>query len=119
MYIFIGIIFISELIIAHFIISNLIKWDRKVRYYNACVESFNQLLQTCLQYGRCLVASFKNSFEKFIAYVKKKHEQLITKVVLAVVIYSVLILFKVKTKKAKKIYKLAGVIKDLVLELAV
>lgn len=119
MYIFIGIIFISELIIAHFIISNLIKWDRKVRYYNACVESFNPLLQTCLQYGRCLVASFKNSFEKFIAYIKKKHEQLITKVVLAVVIYSVLILFKVKTKKVKKIYKLAGVIKDLVLELAV
>ncbi len=119
MYIFIGIIFISELIIAHFIISNLIKWDRKVRYYNACVESFNPLLQTCLQYGRCLVASFKNSFEKFIAYIKKKHEQLITKVVLAVVIYSALILFKVKTKKVKKIYKLAGVIKDLVLELAV
>lgn len=119
MYIFIGIIFISELIIAHFIISNLIKWDRKVRYYNACVESFNPLLQTCMQYGRCLVASFKNSFEKFIAYVKKKHEQLITKVVFAVAIYSVLILFRVKTKKVQKIYKLVGVIKDLVLELAV
>lgn len=119
MYIFIGIIFISEIIIAHFIISNLIKWDRKVRYYNACVESFNPLLQTCMQYGRCLVASFKNSFEKFIAYVKKKHEQLITKVVFAVAIYSVLILFRVKTKKVQKIYKLAGVIKDLVLELAV
>ena len=119
MYIFIGIIFISEIIIAYFIISNLIKWDRKVRYYNACVESFNPLLQTCMQYGRCLVASFKNSFEKFIAYVKKKHEQLITKVVFAVAIYSVLILFRVKTKKVQKIYKLAGVIKDLVLELAV
>lgn len=119
MYIFIGIIFISEIIIAHFIISNLIKWDRKVRYYNACVESFNSLLQTCMQYGRCLVASFKNSFEKIIAYVKKKHEQFVTKIIFAVAIYSLLILFRVKTKKVQKIYKLVGVIKDLVLELAV
>lgn len=119
MYIFIGIIFISEIIIAHFIISNLIKWDRKVRYYNACVESFNPLLQTCMQYGRCLVASFKNSFEKIIAYVKKKHEQFVTKIIFAVAIYSVLILFRVKTKKVQKIYRLVCVIKDLVLELAV
>ena len=110
MYIFIAIIFIAELIIAHFIISNLIKWDEKVRYYNACVKTFNPLLQTCLQYGRCLVSSFKNSFEA---------EQFISKIIFAVAIYSLLIIFKIKTNKAKKIYKLAGAIKDLVLELVV
>ena len=119
MYIFIAIIFIAELIIAHFIISNLIKWDRQVRYYNACVETFNPLLQTCMQYGRCLVSTFKNSFENAITFVKKKREQLISKVIFAVAIYSLLIIFKVKTYKAKKIYKLAGTIKDLLLELAV
>lgn len=119
MYIFIGIIFIAELIIAHFIISNLIKWDRKVQYYNACAESFNPLLKTCMQYGRCIVATFKNSFENVIAYVKKKHEQFVTKIVFAIAIYSVLVLFRVKTQKIKKIYKLAGVVKDLVIELAV
>lgn len=119
MYIFIAIIFIAELIIAHFIISNLIKWDEKVRYYNACVKTFNPLLQTCLQYGRCLVSSFKNSFEGVILYVKKKRELFISKIIFAVAIYSLLIIFKIKTNKAKKIYKLAGAIKDLVLELAV
>ena len=119
MYIFIGIIFIAELIIAHFIISSLIKWDKQVQYYNACVESFNPLLQTCMQYGRCIVATFKNSFENIISYIKKKHEQFINKIVFAIAIYSLLILFRVKTKKIKKIYKLAGVIKDLVFELAV
>ena len=115
MYIFIGIIFIAELIIAHFIISNLIKWDRKVQYYNACAESFNPLLKTCMQYGRCIVATFKNSFENTINFVKKKREQLINKIIFAVAVYSLLIIFKIKTNKAKKIYKLAGTIKDLLL----
>lgn len=119
MYIFIAIIFIAELIIAHFIISHLIKWDKQIRYYNACIEAFNPLMQTCLQYGRCLVSSCKNSFESIILYVRKKHEQIVSKIIFAVAIYSLLIIFKIRTDKAKKIYKLAGVIKDLVLELAV
>ena len=80
MYIFIAIIFIAELIIAHFIITHLIKWDRQVRHYNACVETFNPLLETCMQYSRCLVSSFKNSFENTINFVKKKREQLINKI---------------------------------------
>lgn len=119
MYIFIAIIFIAELIIAHFIISHLIKWDRQVRHYNACVETFNPLLETCMQYSRCLVSSFKNSFENTINFVKKKREQLINKIIFAVAVYSLLIIFKIKTNKAKKIYKLAGTIKDLLFELAV
>ena len=119
MYIFITIIFIAELIIAHFVISRLVEWDRKVRYYNACIEAFNPLMQTCLQYGRCLVSSFKNSFESLIIYVKKKHEQFINKIIFAIALYALLVLFKIRTEKAKKIYKLAGLIKDVVLELSI
>ena len=119
MYIFIAIIFIAELIIAHYIISYLIKLDKCVRYYNACVESFNPLLQTCLQYGRCIVATFKSSFENFIAFVKKKHEQIITKIIFAVAIYSILLIFKIRKEKAKKVFKLASAIKDILFELAI
>ena len=119
MYIFIAIIFIAELIIAHFIISNLVKLDRQVRYYNACVETFNPLLQTCMQYSRCLVSTFKTSIENTITFIKKKHEQFINKIVFAIAIYSLLVIFKVKTNKAKKVYKLVGTIKDLLIELAV
>ena len=119
MYIFIAIIFIAELIIAHYIISYLVKLDRCVKYYNACIESFNPLLQTCLEYGRCVVATFKNSFENFIAFVKKKQEQIIIKIILAIAIYSILLVFKIRQEKAKKVFKLASAIKDILLEFAI
>ena len=119
MYIFIAIIFIAELIIAHWLISNIVKLGKQVQYYNACVKTFNQLLQTCIQYVRCLVSSFKNSSEKAITYIKKKREQFIYKIIMVIAIYSLLILFKVKTNKAKKIVRLVGAIKDLALELAI
>lgn len=119
MYLFIAIIFIAELIIACTVINFIVKLDKKVQYYNCCVECFNPLAQTCLEYSRCIVSAFKKSFEGFYTYIKKKHEQIIYKTITVAGIYLILILFKVKRVKAAKIYKLAGAIKDIVLELAV
>lgn len=119
MYLFIAIIFIAELIIAGTVINFIVKLDKKVQYYSCCVEAFNPLLETCLQYSRCLVANFKNSLESVIVFVKKKREQIVYKTVAVVGIYLILILFRIKKIKAEKIYRLAGVVKDIVLEFAV
>ncbi len=119
MYLFIAIIFIAELIIACTIINLIVKADRKVRSYNACVEAFNPLAQTCLQYARCLVSTFNQSFETFFVFIKKKQEQIIFKTIVIIAIYSLLFLFKIKADKASKVYRLVGVIRDIVSEFAV
>lgn len=119
MYLFIAIIFIAELIIAGTIIKWIVKADKHACRYNACVEAFNPLAETCLQYIRCLVSSFNNSFEGFISFVKKKQEQIIFKTILIIAIYSLLFLFKIKADKASKVYRLVGAIRDIVSEFAV
>lgn len=119
MYIFITIIFIAELIIALTVIGWIVKADKKVRYYNDCVDAFNPLAETVLQYARCKVSEFNKSFGCVFEFIKKKKEQVIFKTIFMVSIYLILILFKLKMKKASKIYKLIAVMRDLTLELAV
>lgn len=119
MYIFIAIIFIAELIIALQLISWIMKADRCVCKLNNCVDVFNPLAQTYLQYARCKVSQFNDSFADVLAFVKKKKDQMIFKTVMMVSIYILLIVFKIKSQKASKIYKLVAVIRDLALELAV
>ena len=119
MYLFIAIIFIAELIIACTIINFIVKADTKVRRYNACVETFNPLARTCLQYARCLVSSFSRSFGKFFDFVKKKQEQIVFKTIILIAVYSLLFMFKIKADKASKVYRLVGAIRDIVTEFAV
>lgn len=119
MYIFIATIFIAELIIALNLILLLVKADRKVRYYNNCVDAFNPLAETALQYARCRVSEFNKSFKCVLEFIKKKKEQVVFKTVFMISIYLILILFKLKMNKASKIYKLVAVIRDLAVELAV
>lgn len=116
---FIAIIFIAELIIALNLISWIVKVDRKVCKYNQCVVVLKPLVQTALQYVRCLVNNFNRSFEKVYTFIKKKKEQVIFKTVVMIAIYIVLIVFKIRTKKVAKIYKLLSVMRDLTLELAI
>lgn len=119
MYILIAIVFIAELIIALNLILWIVKADKKVRYYNQCVDAFNPLVETALQYARCKVTEFNKSFECVFEFFKKKKEQVIFKTVFMISIYAMLILFKIKMKKASKIYKLIAVMRDLALELTV
>lgn len=119
MYIFIAIVFIAELIIAINLILLIVKADRKVCEINDCVEVFNPLVETFMQYARCLVKSFNCTFTDIVEFFKKKKEQVIFKTVVMIVIYLFLIVFKLKTKKASKIYKLISAIRDLALEIAV
>lgn len=119
MYILIAIVFIAELIIALNLILLIIKADKKVCYYNECIKAFNPLADTCLKYARCLVSSFKNSFDKIFYFIRKKQEQIISNTLIMTAIYLFLILFRIKTKKASKLYKLIGAIRDIAIELAV
>lgn len=115
---FIAIVFIAELIIALNLIMLIVKADKKVREINDCVTVFNPLAETFMQYVRCLVKSFNSSFTDVIEFFKKKKEQVIFKTVVMIAIYALLIVFKLKTHKASKIYRLISVIRDLALEIA-
>lgn len=119
MYILILIVFIAELIIAFTLINLIVKADKKVCELNNYVEAFNPLVETFLQYARCLVSNFHKSFEKIFVLVRKKQEQIIFKTLIIFAVYGVLLLFRIKPERASKIYRIAGAIQDIVLELAV
>lgn len=119
MYILIAIVFIAELIIALNLILLIVKADKKVCYYNQCVSVFKPLAETALQYARYKVSEFNKSFGCVFEFVKKKKEQIIFKTVFMISIYALLIVFKIRMKKASKIYKLISVMRDLALELTV
>lgn len=119
MYIFISIIFIAELIIALSIINFIIKADRKVCDLNDCVTEFNPLAKTCMQYFRCVSDSFCKSVQTGIDFIKKHNERAWVKVISSVAIYSMLVLFRIKRIKAKKLFNLVGAIGDIALDLAV
>ena len=119
MYIFISIIFIAELIIALSIINFIIKADRKICDINDCVTEFNPLAKTCMQYVRCVTTSFCEKIKTGMGFIKKYQQKVIGKTILTVSIYSMLVLFRLKRIRAKKIYKLVGAIGDIALDLAI
>lgn len=119
MYILVSIVFIAELIIALNIIALIIKADRKVREANLYVDVLNPLIEACMQYARCVVRQFSKSFGVVLSFIKRKKEQIFFKFVMMVSIYSILILFKLKTKKVSKIYKLISAMRDVAFELTI
>ncbi len=119
MYIFIAIIFVAELIIALQLIFFIRKADKKILDINDCVKEFNPLAKTFMQYVRCVSTDFSKKIKSGIDFVKKQNEKMIIKTVTSVAIYTVLIFFRMKKLKAKRIYNLIGAIRDVALELAI
>lgn len=119
MYILIAVIFIAELIIALQLILLIEKADKKVCDLNECVAAFNPLAKTCLEYVRCLSSVFNKNVIKSIEFIKKQHYKMIIKTISAVAIYGMLVFFKIRRVKAKKIYNLIGAIRDVALEIAI
>jgi hypothetical protein len=119
MYIFIAIIFIAELIIALSLINLMVKADKKVQDLNECVKAFNPLAQTCMQYTRCMSSEICGKVKSGINFITKQHKKMIIKAISTVAIYSMLLFFKIKRVRAKKLYNLVDAIRDIVLELAV
>ena len=119
MYILISTIFIAEIIIALQIIVLIRKADKKVCDFNEYVKSFNPLAKTCLEYARCISKAFSNRVDDGIKFIKKQQDKIIIRMISTVAIYSMLILFKIKRLKAKKIFNLAGAIRELALDFAI
>ena len=119
MFMLIAIVFIAELIIAFQIISLIMKADRKVCDINACVKEFNPLEKTCMQYARCLSASFSEKIKKGIEVIQKQRLILISKTIIVVAIYTGLILFRIRRIKFNRLSNLIGAISDIALDLAV
>lgn len=119
MFMLIVIVFIAELIIAFQLIALIRKADKKVCNINACVKEFNPLAQTCMQYARCLSASFSEKIKKGIEIVQKQRLILIFKTIIVIAIYAGLILFRIKRIKFNRLSNLIGAISDIAFDLAV
>lgn len=119
MYMLIAIVFIAELIIALQLIALIMKADRKICDLNACVNVFNPLAETCMQYIRCVTTTFTANVNKGIKFIQKQKSKIITKTIITVAIYAGLFLFKFKKIKIKKVKNLAGAIRDLAVDLLI
>lgn len=112
MYLFIATIFIAELIIAGSLIIFLIKLDRKVREMNNRVIIFKPVLKGYLKALKKAVYNFQNTFESFFKFLKKKRQQFITKVIIAIVMYASLIFLRGKFKKTAAVFQTLVLLKD-------
>ena len=119
MYILISVIFIAELIIALQLIFLIRKADKKVCDLNDCVKTFNPLVKTSLEYARCLSSTLNRNIINGIEFIKNQRQKMIVKIISTIAIYSMLIFFKIRKVKAKKIYKLVGAIRDVAIEMAI
>lgn len=119
MYLFIATIFIAELIIAGSLIIFLIKLDRKVREMNNRVIIFKPILKGHLKVFKKAVYNLQNTFESFFTFIKKKRQQFITKIIIAVVMYASLIFFRGKFKKTATVFQTLVLLKDYWDELAI
>ncbi len=112
MYLFIATIFIAELIIAGSLIIFIVKTDRKVRELNNRVIVFKPVLEGYLKAFKKAVYNLQNTFEAFFTFIKKKRQQFLTKVIIAVVMYASLIFFRGRFKKAAAVFQTLVLLKD-------
>lgn len=112
MYLFIATIFIAELIIAGSLIMFIVKTDRKVRELNNRVIIFKPVLKSYLKTFKKVVFNLQNTFLSFFSFLRKKRQQFITKVIIAVVMYASLIFFRGRFKKAAAVFQTLVLLKD-------
>ena len=119
MYILICVIFIAELIIALQLILLIKRADKKICGINECVKTFNPLAKTCLEYVNCLSKMFNRNVSNAIFFIKKQQKRVIFKTITTFAIYTMLIFFKIKKIKLRKVFKLADAIRDFALEMVI
>ena len=118
MYIFISIIFIAELIIAYQLISLIMKLDRKICDINDCVCEFNPLAHTFMRYIRIQAAAFSEKITKVINFINRQKEKTMIKVLIAISINAVILVFRVKKIKVRKVVRLAAAVADIAADLS-
>lgn len=112
MYLFIATIFIAELIIAATLINFILKADRKVCELNNKVTELKPYIEDWLKSFKDVVYNLQNTVSSFFAFVKRKRDQFLTKLIISIVIYASLIFFKGRFKKAAAIFQTLVLLKD-------
>lgn len=118
MYTLIAIIFIAELIITYTVISLIMKADKKICDLNSCVKELIPLTDTFMRYACLQVAAVTNRINNLIELIKKQKQKAVNKLILFIAINSLLIFFRIKKIKTKKIMRLILAMVDIAADFA-
>jgi len=108
MYLLIAIVFIAELIITCSIISLLRRADRAVLGLNAQVISSRSSIEKIMADFKCAVKTIVNGIDYFAAYVRKKREEYILKIIKTILVYSLIFIIEKNICTSKKCKNILG-----------
>lgn len=113
MYVFIAIIFIAELIIAGAVIGWIVRTDKKVNIFVENIKSTMTDSVNLIKDFRSLLENIQGIMEKTVGFVSRKKREFKQKILNLILIYLVLVVFKVRFKKAASILQYLFIINDL------
>ncbi len=112
MYLFIAIIFISELIITITIINGIIKADRQVCALNNKITALKPEIREFLTQTKECISCLQTSVNTVIAFVRRKHQEVIRRITRTILIYLILLIMKNRYKKLATFCQYAVLAKD-------
>lgn len=113
MYVFIATIFIAELIIAGAIVSVILKIDKKVIEATNKAKYTSDILIKTTKKVKDILVSAQNVMENIVSYVDKKKRELRQKLINLAMIYAILVVFKLKFKRAATVFQYALLAKEV------
>ena len=113
MNLFIGIIFIAELIIAGTLINWILKIDKKAKDFTVqWIKTEKDSIKLIKEFKGILVSA-QGIMDKTVDFVKNKKKQFRRKLINLVIIYTILIVFKMKFKRAAMLLQYFIIASDL------
>ncbi len=112
MYVFIAIIFIAELIIAGFLIYWIVRADKAVNNLDKKFAAVTPEIIATVRKVRDSVKQIQIAITKVTEVIKRKRQEFWQKVINIIIIYTLLLVLKVKFKKAATLCQYAVFIKD-------
>lgn len=112
MYVFIAIIFIAELVLAKDIICWIYRADKKVKALDKTVADNAPILLSAIKKFRQCICVTQDYIEKGIQFLEKKKIEFWQRIINLVLIYLILLIMKVKFKKAATYCQYAVFLKE-------
>ena len=112
MYVFIATIFIAELIIVGFIINLLVKCDKKVICLNSYISNCGKDILQSVKNVHSIFTSLQGVIGNITGFFEKKKRDFRIKIINLVLIYALLIVFRLRFIKAAAILQYALLLKD-------
>jgi len=113
MYVFIATIFIAELIIVGTLILFTVKIDKKVIDAKTSVEKSSVSVVSVIKEIHDILISAQSIMNNAVTYINKKKHEFRQKLINLAIIYAILVVFKLKFKRAAVILQYALLAKDL------